>query len=74
MNIIPQSVRTVDEIVENDNISWEEASEKCEAIVVHGDKIVASLEREIEEGKEEYYYLRRWVKKPYCVFARTTPA
>lgn len=74
VNIIPQSVRTIDELMEAENITWEEASEKCEAIVVHGDKIVQSLEREEEEGKEQFYYLRRWVKKPYCVFARTTPA
>jgi len=46
------SVKTIDEIVENEGITWEEASEKCDAIVVHGDKIVASLEREEEEGKD----------------------
>lgn len=49
VNIIPQSVRTVDEIAETENISWEEAAEKCDAIVVHGDKIVESLARELEE-------------------------
>lgn len=74
VNIIPNSVRTVDEIVEAQNITWEEAAERCDAIVVHGDKIVESLARETEEGKEEFTYLRSWVKKPYCVFARTTPA
>lgn len=52
MNIIPSSVKTIDEIVETENISWDEAAEKCDAIVVHGDKIVASLEREEEEGKD----------------------
>jgi len=52
VNIIPMSVKTIDEIVEHENISWDEAAEKCDAIVVHGDKIVASLEREEEEGKD----------------------
>jgi len=40
VNIIPKNVKTIDEIMEEKNITWEEAVDECEAIVVHGDKIV----------------------------------
>jgi sodium/potassium-transporting ATPase subunit alpha len=45
--------------------------------VVHGDKINEAIEREILAGATEENSdktLREWVKKDYCVFARTTPA
>lgn len=36
--------------MENDpNLSWFEASEKCEAIVVHGDRILESIDKSILE-------------------------
>ena len=31
------------------NLSWFEASEKCEAIVVHGDRILESIDRSLAE-------------------------
>ena len=74
VNIIPKNVKTIDDIVEEKNITWEEAVDECEAIVVHGDKIVQSIEREEQEGLEKFTNLKKWVQKPYCVFARTTPA
>ncbi|KAL4494140.1 hypothetical protein ABPG72_016096 [Tetrahymena utriculariae] len=74
VNIIPEYVKTTEEIMLDQECTWEEAVEQAEAIVVHGDRIVASLDREIEEGLPQYSILRKWVKKPYCVFARTTPA
>lgn len=43
VNIIPQNVKTVDDIVEEQNISWNEAAKKCHAIVVHGDMISKSV-------------------------------
>jgi len=74
VNIIPKNVKTIDDIMEERNITWEEAVDECEAIVVHGDKIVQSIEREEQEGIEKFTNLKKWVQKPYCVFARTTPA
>ncbi|KAL4447137.1 hypothetical protein ABPG74_013989 [Tetrahymena malaccensis] len=76
VNIIPSFVITNEDVMEkNPDMNWFEATEQCEAIVVHGDRIVESIEKCIEENRDDkYYYLRQWVKKPYCVFARTTPA
>ncbi|KAL4465995.1 hypothetical protein ABPG74_004232 [Tetrahymena malaccensis] len=74
VNIIPEFVKTTEEIMHDTGCTWEEAVEQADAIVVHGDRIVASLDKEIEEGFPQYSILRKWVKKPYCVFARTTPA
>ena len=68
-------MKTNVEIMEEEpNLTWDEAAEKCKAIVVHGDKIVKSLDKEIIEGLPPFTYLRNWVNKPFCVFARTTPA
>ncbi|EAR95708.2 Na,H/K antiporter P-type ATPase alpha subunit family protein (macronuclear) [Tetrahymena thermophila SB210] len=74
VNIIPAYVETTDDIMDRLNCTWEEAVEQCEAIVIHGDKIVQSIEQEEANGIEKFTSLRKWVKKPYCVFARTTPA
>ena len=60
--------------MEEEKCDWDEGVRKCTAIVVHGDYIVKSLNKELLEGLPEFTYLREWVKKPYCVFARTTPA
>lgn len=67
-------MKTIDEIMEENDITWEESVDLCDAIVVHGDKIVQSLEKEEMEGIEKFTNLRKWVRKPFCVFARTTPA
>ncbi|EAR87213.3 Na,H/K antiporter P-type ATPase alpha subunit family protein (macronuclear) [Tetrahymena thermophila SB210] len=74
VNIIPNYVETTEEMMDRLNIPWEEAVEKCEAIVIHGEKIVQSITLEEQQGIEKFTNLRKWVKKPYCVFARTTPA
>lgn len=90
VNIIPKKVRTIEDIIEEKNISWEEAAEECEAIIVHGDKITESTRKDKMVAEETILKnggdinkvkrtdcnktLRKWVKKPYCVFARTTPA
>ncbi|EAR95129.1 Na,H/K antiporter P-type ATPase alpha subunit family protein (macronuclear) [Tetrahymena thermophila SB210] len=77
VNIIPRGVKTVDEIAEERCIDWYEAIDLSDAIVVHGDRIVECIQRKIDEdGNEDnkFYYLQQWVQKPYCVFARTTPA
>ena len=78
MNIIPKDVPTnVDLLEENEDLTWEQATEQAKAIVVHGDKINEAIEREILNGATEEnsdMTIRSWVKKDYCVFARTTPA
>ncbi|KAL4509385.1 hypothetical protein ABPG72_018316 [Tetrahymena utriculariae] len=75
VNIIPKDILTNEDLMERDpNLSWWDASKQCEAIIVHGDRITESYEKSLSEQKEEQHYLRSWVVKPYCVFARTTPA
>lgn len=62
---------------ENEGMSWEEAASRADAIVVHGDRINKALEDEILKGASEEdsdIAIREWVKKPFCVFARTSPA
>ena len=40
-------------------LGWFEASEQCEAIVVHGDRIVESIDKSIGESRsDELFYLR----------------
>jgi len=51
--------------------SPEEALQKANAIVIHGDMIVKAFEEGDEKGQE---ILESWAKKPQVVFARTTPA
>jgi sodium/potassium-transporting ATPase subunit alpha len=51
--------------------SPEEALQKANAIVIHGDMIVRAYEDGDEKGDE---ILESWVNKPQIVFARTTPA
>lgn len=49
----------------------------ADAIVVHGDRVTECLENDNlnnEDGPENDETLQSWCKKPYCVFARTTPA
>ncbi|EAR94958.2 Na,H/K antiporter P-type ATPase alpha subunit family protein (macronuclear) [Tetrahymena thermophila SB210] len=76
VNIVPHEIITNEDLMENDQtLDWFTASEQCEAIIVHGDRILESFEKSIEEKRESPdFYLRQWVNKPYCVFARTTPA
>ena len=58
-------------------LTYEEAFEKCSAIVIHGDKLArihASEEAldddEIEKGRT----VMKWIQKDEVVFARTTPS
>lgn len=60
VNIIPRRMRTNEDIMEEDpSIDWFKASEMCEAIVVHGDRIVESIEKSLRENRaDQYFYLR----------------
>jgi len=47
-------VKTVDEIMEeNEELTWEEAADRADAIVVHGDRINKALEEEMANGTPE---------------------
>lgn len=58
VNIIPDFVKTSEELISEKGYSWEEAIDEAEAIVIHGDKIIASLDKEIEEGLPQFAILR----------------
>lgn len=60
VNIVPRDVLTNEDLMEQDpNMDWFEGAEKCEAIVVHGDRIVESIDKSIEENRgDQFYYLR----------------
>ena len=68
VNII--SLKTNEDYKE-EGYSSQEALEKAQAIVIHGDMIVKAFEESEEEGEAT---LLKWVNKPQIVFARTTPA
>lgn len=82
VNIIPKNIKTnIDIMYEKEEkgevISWQEAIAQADAIVVNGDQISQQLaidNKNTKEGEEEVdTSIQNWVRKPYCVFARTTP-
>lgn len=74
VNIIPREVLTVDELMEEEGISYEEAFMKSPAIAIHGDKINQAIEEAMVNNLSEDIALGPLVSKRFCVFARTTPA
>ena len=67
----------VEMMEDNENLTFEQATMQAKAIVVHGDRINEALIAAANEGASEEdqdKILREWVKKDFCVFARTTPA
>ena len=73
-NIISEKY-TVDEIMKRQHISFDEAFNRSDAVIVHGDEITKmTLEDEglpeIEQGKK----MEKWLSKKQVVFARTSPA
>jgi len=66
-----------EEMVDGRRITEEEAFEKCNAIVIHGDTLArvhnaeeALDDDEIEKGRK----IMDWIRKEEVVFARTTPS
>jgi sodium/potassium-transporting ATPase subunit alpha len=54
VNIIPRSVRTNEDLMEeNPSLDWFTASEQVNAIVVHGDRIVESIEKSLTEKRDD---------------------
>ncbi|EGR34406.1 K antiporter P-type alpha subunit family protein, putative [Ichthyophthirius multifiliis] len=70
-NIIPRKKRTNYDDQEGD---FYQKIDQNDAIIIRGDEIEKSFEKEKSEGFPSEYFLQKWIKKPYCVFARTTPA
>ena len=75
VNIFGKNEKTVNQIMEEENISFEEAFERSDALVVHGDMITAATrEDELLPENERGKTIQKWLSKPRIVFARTTPA
>jgi sodium/potassium-transporting ATPase subunit alpha len=75
VNIFGKLEKTVNQIAEEKGISFDEAFEHSDSLVIHGDMITEAMHRdellpESDRGKE----LLKWLGKPRIVFARTTPA
>jgi sodium/potassium-transporting ATPase subunit alpha len=77
VNIITDPTLEYNYLLENTNLSEQEAFQKCQAIVIHGDELArvhaieeALDENEIEKGRK----IMDWIRKPEVVFARTTPS
>jgi sodium/potassium-transporting ATPase subunit alpha len=53
VNILSKTEKTVNQIMEEENISFDEAFEKSEAIVIHGDQIMEAIKEDelLLEGK-----------------------
>ncbi|CAD8084939.1 unnamed protein product [Paramecium sonneborni] len=72
-NIITE--KTVNEIADEEGISFEEAFHRSNAIVIHGDSLTKMMiddegKPESEQGRQ----LQEWLSKSQIVFARTSPA
>jgi len=75
VNIFGKNEKTVNQIAEEEGISLNDAFNKSDAIVIHGDLITkATQEDELLPEAERGRTLARWLEKPRIVFARTTPA
>lgn len=64
------SLKTNEDLKE-EGFSAQEALDRANAIVIHGDMITKAFEESEEEGNK---ILEGWIRKPQIVFARTTPA
>ena len=76
VNIITLGSKVNVDMVEQ-GMSEEEAMEKWDAIVIHGDELArrhAVQENLEEEDPEKGRFLQKWISKSEIVFARTTPA
>jgi sodium/potassium-transporting ATPase subunit alpha len=73
-NIISEKY-TVHELMARENLTFDEAFPRTDAIVVHGDEITRmTLEDEGLPEAEQGKKMERWLSKKEIVFARTSPA
>ena len=73
-NIISEKY-TVDEIMKRQHISFDEAFNRSDAVIVHGDEITKmTLEDEGLPETEQGKKMEKWLSKKQVVFARTSPA
>eukprot|EP00359_Climacostomum_virens_P000955 CAMPEP_0204898890 /NCGR_PEP_ID=MMETSP1397-20131031/1538_1 /ASSEMBLY_ACC=CAM_ASM_000891 /TAXON_ID=49980 /ORGANISM="Climacostomum Climacostomum virens, Strain Stock W-24" /LENGTH=1138 /DNA_ID=CAMNT_0052066777 /DNA_START=88 /DNA_END=3504 /DNA_ORIENTATION=+ len=75
VNIITAE-KTVNDIAKERGISFEEAMEFSDAIVIHGDKINEAIKEDegIDDPKLKGKRIRSYITKKEVVFARTNPA
>ncbi|KAM3146830.1 hypothetical protein pb186bvf_000984 [Paramecium bursaria] len=72
-NIITE--KTVNEIAEEEGITFEEAMHRSNAIVIHGDMITRmAIDDEGKLESDKGKLLSEWLDKSQIVFARTSPA
>ncbi|CAD8185836.1 unnamed protein product [Paramecium octaurelia] len=72
-NIITE--KTVDELMQEKGISFEEAFHQSNALVIHGDKLTKmAIDDEGLPEEDKGRQLQEWLSKPQLVFARTSPA
>ena len=89
VNIFQKDEKTVNQIAEEKNISFEKAFDQSDSIVIHGDMITQATQEDdllpeshlilifiilIPPLGEKGRTLAKWLSKPRIVFARTTPA
>ena len=66
---------SMDIFEEEEGITYEQAIERAEAIVINGDMLTkVAIEDEGLPENEKGKKLEKWLKKPQIVFARTSPA
>jgi len=58
VNIIPKYVKTNEDLLEEMTMTWEQSIESSEAVIIHGDRIVESLEKEEHLGLEKFTFLK----------------
>lgn len=78
VNIIPENAKTAEDIVEDyeargEYITIDEAREKCDAIVIHGDVLREQSAQDKAKGLSSDHTLLKWLEKPYVIFARASP-
>ena len=76
VNIITSGSKVNVDMVEQ-GMDEEEAMEKCDAIVIHGDELArrhAAQENLEDEDPEKDRFIQKWIAKDEVVFARTTPS
>ena len=76
VNIITPGSKVNVDLVEQ-GMDEEEAMEKCDAIVIHGDELArrnVAQDNLDDDDPEKGRFLLNWISKEEVVFARTTPA
>lgn len=52
----------------------EEGIDKCSCIVIDGGLMNKYQQQDMKHSRPNYFTLKKWLKKPYIIFSRTSPA